>query len=275
MGQRTKLQLAADQRARETTRAIGTELRRSREDQGIAQRAVATTAGIDRGHLSRIEAGLVEATLGSLARVAAALGGELSLRFYPGTGSRIRDHIQAGILEALLGDLHPRWKRFVEVPVYRPVRGVIDLVLHDATAAVVVAVEIQSELRRLEQLLRWSNQKRDALPSAQIWPTMAAENDPRISALLVVRTTRSTRAVVNDHAAVVSAQYPAHAADVHAALTTDAPWLGAGLLWAVGGGRARLMTRAPRQRVNQLVGETTGRASCLPRRHGVPSAGRR
>ncbi len=193
MGQRTKIQLAADQRTREATRAIGAELRRSREDQGISQRAVAASAGIDPGHLSRIEAGAVEASLGSLARASAALGGELSVRFYPGTGPRLRDHIQAAIVEALLRELHPRWKRFVEVPVYRPARGVIDLVLHDPTAPVVVAVEVQSELRRLEQLIRWSNQKRDALPSADIWQFAAAANSPPVSALLVSCDPRARR----------------------------------------------------------------------------------
>ena len=246
MGQRTKLQLAADQRTRETTRAIGTDLRRNREDQGIPQRAVATAAGIDRGHLSRIESAAVEASLGTLARVSAALGGELSLRFYPGTGARVRDHLQASILEALLRDLHPRWERFIEVPVYRPVRGVIDLVLHDPTAPVVVAVEIQSELRRLEQLIRWSNQKRDALPSADIWSfATAGANAPPVSALLVVRSTRATRAVVRDHPELLRSIYPGHPREVRAALTTDTPWPGSGLLWAtVEGGRARLGSNA-------------------------------
>ena len=187
------------------------------------------------------------ASLKSLARASAALGGELSVRFYPGTGPKIRDHIQAAILEALLREIHPRWKRFIEVPVYRPVRGVIDLVLHDPTIPVVVAVEIQSELRRLEQLVRWSNQKRDALPSADLWQIAAAANSPPVSALLVVRSTRATRAVVSDHPEQLRALYPAHAAGIHVALTTDAPWPGAGLLWAsVDGGRARLMSRPPR-----------------------------
>jgi transcriptional regulator with XRE-family HTH domain len=245
MGQRTNIQLAADRRARETTRAIGAELRRIREDQGISQRAVAAAAGIDPGHLSRIEAGAVGASLGSLARASAALGGELSVRFYPGTGSRIRDHIQAAILEAILRELHPRWKRFVEVPVYRPVRGVIDLVLHDSQAPVIVAVEIQSELRRLEQLIRWSNQKRDALPSADLWQFVSAAQAPPISALLVVRSTRATRAVARDHPELLRSLYPEPAREVRAALTTGAPWPGAGLLWAtVEGGRARLLPTA-------------------------------
>jgi hypothetical protein len=200
---------------------------------------------ISRAHLCAIEAGKAEASTEVLAAIAEVLGASLAVHLYPGTGPRIRDHLQAAILEALLGDLHPRWKRFVEVPVYRPVRGVIDLVLHDATAPVVVAVEIQSELRRLEQLIRWSNLKRDALPSADLWQFVAAADTPPISALLVVRATRVTRAVANDHPEQLRALYPARAADTFAALTTDTPWPGAGLLWAtIEGGRARLRSTA-------------------------------
>jgi transcriptional regulator with XRE-family HTH domain len=233
----------------ELRRSIGSDIRTIREDSAISQTRLAAAAGISRAHLSGIESGAREASTGALAAIADVLGADLSVRMYPGTGPRIRDHLQAAILEALLEDLHPRWKRFVEVPVYRPVRGVIDVVLHDATTPVVVAVEIQSELRRLEQLIRWANQKRDALPSSDAWRSVADTEPPAVSALLVVRTTRATRAVVNDHPEVLRALYPASAADVHAALTTDAAWPGAGLLWAtVDGGRARLMPQPPRSR---------------------------
>jgi transcriptional regulator with XRE-family HTH domain len=243
-------------RAAEVRRALGMEIRTIREDAGIPQIRLAEAAKISRAHLCAIEAGKAEASTEVLAAIADVLGASLSVRLYPGTGPRIRDHIQAAILEALLRELHPRWKRFVEVPVYRPVRGVIDLVLHDPQAPVLVAVEIQSELRRLEQLIRWSNQKRDALPSADIWQfATAAANAPPVSALLVVRSTRATRAVANDHQEQLRALYPVAAADIYTALTTDAPWPGPGLLWAtVEGGRARLMTRAPRRPNGPTVG---------------------
>ena len=66
--------------------------------------------------------------------IAAALGCDLSVRMFPGTGPRIRDRIQVAMSEALLASLHPRWRAAPEVPVYRPVRGVIDLVLADPAA---------------------------------------------------------------------------------------------------------------------------------------------
>jgi transcriptional regulator with XRE-family HTH domain len=247
MGDRTKVQLMADRRTVEALRAIGAEFRRNREDQGLPQRSVAAVAGIYRGHLSRIEAGTVEASLRTLARVAASLGGDLSVRFFPGTGSRIRDHIQSAMVEALLGELHPRWKRFVEVPVHRPVRGVIDVVLHDPSAGQLVALEAHSEIRRLEQLLRWQHEKCEALPSAEMWEFAAAIKTPSVSGLLLLRSTPVTRSLVERHAAVFEAAYPAPAAGVWASLTGKAPWPGPGLIWAsVRDGRARILDRPRR-----------------------------
>lgn len=234
-------------RAIDARRALGRDVRTIREDAGIRQVQLAAAAGISRAHLCEIESGKAEASSEVLAAIADVLGADLSIRMYPGTGPRIRDHIQAAILEALLRELHPRWKRFVEVPVYRPVRGVIDLVVHDPVAGQIVAVEIQSELRRLEQLIRWSNQKRDALRSAEIWRFAAVGTEPAVSSVLVVRSTRATRVVALAHPAVLAELFPARAGDTLAALTTEAPWPAAGMLWAaVEGGRARILDRPPR-----------------------------
>jgi transcriptional regulator with XRE-family HTH domain len=246
VGARTKVQLAADRRTIEVRRALGAEFRHNREDQGLRQRSVSVEAGIDRAHLSRIESGGV-ASVASLSRVAASLGGDLSLRFHPGTGSHLRDHIQSAMVESLLRRLDPRWRRFLEVPVYRPVRGVVDIVLHDPAAAQIVAVEVHSEIRRLEQLLRWANEKRNALPSAELWQFAATDARPTVSGLLVVRSTHTTRSLVEQHAATFEAAYPAPAAAVWASLTAEAPWPGSGLVWtSVRDGRAKILDRPPR-----------------------------
>ena len=88
--------------------------------------------------------------------------------------------------EALIDILHPRWSPHPEVPVYRPVRGVIDLVLADPAARQVVASELQSQLRRIEQQIRWSVQKADALAA------LAEFEGARVSRLLVVRNTAAS-----------------------------------------------------------------------------------
>jgi hypothetical protein len=171
--------------------------------------------------------------------VGATLGLDLALRLYPGSGPLIRDHIQALMIEALLGILGQRWRPRPEVWVTRPVRGVIDLVLEPPEAAeAVVAAEAQSELRRLEQQVRWAHAKSAALGEAR---------ERHTSQLLLLRNTRRTRAVVAQHAATVAAAYPAPAADALAALTGERRWPGAALLWVdVEHGRARLRASPPR-----------------------------
>jgi hypothetical protein len=101
-----------------------------------------------------------------------------------------------------------------------------------------VAVEAQSELRRLEQQIRWAHAKSEALAEARGRPA---------SQLLLLRSTRSTRAAVAEHAATIRAAYPARAADAFAALTGIAPWPGAAVLWCdVEPGRARIRPIPPR-----------------------------
>ena len=113
---------ATKRRVAEQRRAIGQEIRLLREDAGITQARLARAAGVSRAHLCGIESGESEASLAALTGLSDALGASVSIRLYPGTGPRIRDHLQAGIVEAILRHLNRRWKRFLEVPVYRPVR---------------------------------------------------------------------------------------------------------------------------------------------------------
>jgi transcriptional regulator with XRE-family HTH domain len=226
--------------------SMGTDIRRLRLDAGLSQRRLAESARIHFGHLSLIERGLREPSLAVLTALADALGGSLSVRVYPGTGPRLRDPIQARITEALLRTLDPRWTRLVEVPVYKPARGVIDIVTHDQAADVVVATEVQSELRRLEQQVRWSNEKAESLPSADFWRFVARA--PRIDRLLVLRSTPTNRQLVERFGETLRAAYPASAGDAFRALTSpDAPWPGSAILWAeVDGDAARILDHPPR-----------------------------
>jgi transcriptional regulator with XRE-family HTH domain len=226
--------------------AVGGEIRRMRVDAGLSQRRLASMAEIDHGFLSLIERGLREPSLAVLLAIAKALGGNVSVRLYPGTGPRLTDPIQARITEALVRILHPRWTRMLEVPVYRPVRGVIDVVLHDRAANVAVAIEVQSQIHRLEQQLRWSNEKVDALPSAEFWRFV--DPAPRINRLLILRSTRVNRELVSRFAETIAIAYPASPSMAFGALTTAAdPWPGSAVLWAtVDGETAHILNRSPR-----------------------------
>lgn len=244
----TRLQREARFNEVETRRAIGKALKNLRLDAGLTMAAVAGAAGIDPTFLGRIERGERPASLGVLTAVAVVLGADLSLKAYPNTGPRIHDRFQAPMVEAFMRRLHQRWMPDPEVLVHRPARGVIDLVLVDRPDAFVVAAEFQSEVRRLEQQIRWHREKEASLPSADLWPLLASEGTPPTSRLLVLRSTRTTRELANRFEATLGAGYPARAAAVVAALTTrDAPWPGAGIAWMrVTGGRAELLDSAPR-----------------------------
>jgi hypothetical protein len=160
---------------------------------------------------------------------------DLSVRLYPGTGPLIRDHIQAAMIEALLDVLDERWRVAPEVWVHRPTRGVIDLVLEagaepleagaeplEAGAEPLIACEVQSELRRLEQQLRWSNAKADALGQAR---------GRSVSRLLLLRSTRRTRAIVGEFAATIQASVPANTTEAFTALAGRRPWPGPAIVW--------------------------------------------
>jgi transcriptional regulator with XRE-family HTH domain len=178
-------------------RALGQELRQLREDAGLTRVAVARAAGVADPYLGRIEDGGEHPSNETLTRLGLVLGADLHVRLYPNTGPLIRDRHQAAMLEALLGVLHPRWRAFSEVPVHRPSRGWIDAVLHEPRDRLAVATDLQSELRRLEQLVRWSSAKAASLPSWDGWDRLGEQ--PRIDRLLIMRRTRATREVAAAH----------------------------------------------------------------------------
>jgi len=233
------------QRAAALRSALGADLRRHRTDAGLPLRAVASAAGISVGHLSELECAKADASLPVLVALADVLGADLSVRLYPNTGPRIRDHIQARIVEELLRIVHPRWRRYTEIPVYRPARGRIDLVLHDPAAALMVATEVHSQIQRLEQQLGWAHLKAESLASADLWRQLA--DNPSIGRLFVLRSTRVTRELALRFETTFRTVYPAATAAVHAALVGEAAWAGAGLLWAdVTGDRVRILDGPPR-----------------------------
>ena len=205
---------------------------------------MADAAGIDFGFLAQVERGVREPSISALAAIAEALGADLSVRLYPNTGPLVRDNIQARIVEELLRIAHTRWRRYTEVPVYRPARGRVDTVLHDPVASVIVASEVHSQLKRLEQQLGWARMKAESLPSADFW---RFTDGPTVGQLLVIRSTRATRELARRFEATLASAYPASVAEVFAALTGAGTWPGDGLLWTdVNGDAVRILDRPPR-----------------------------
>lgn len=243
----TELERRIRDRQRATARALGDECRRARLDAGLSLRALSRATSIDTSHLRRVELAERDPSLDAAVAIATALGHDLSIRLYPSSGPRIRDHIQARMIEALVTVLHARWLPRLEVSVYRPVRGVIDLVLQDRDAGDVVAGEGHSQLRSAEAQLRRAGEKADALPSAIGWPWMDAPELPRVSRLLLLRSTEALRSLVRALPATFASAYPAATEAAYAALTGPDRWPGAAILWVdVRGARTRVMQGPPR-----------------------------
>jgi transcriptional regulator with XRE-family HTH domain len=242
---RTRFDREVHRRALELRRAIGFQIRQLREDAGVTQAALARASGLSAAELSRIEAGLVAAPPDTLVRIAVGLGGDVRFQFVPGAGVPIRDRYQARIIEALLPVVHRRWNRLVEVVVQRPVRGVIDFVLHDPDEPVAVASEVQSLIKRVEQHLRWHSLKAEGLRAGSEVPL----GDAPVSRLLVVRDTPANHRLVETFRETFRTHYPADPVVAMRALTTSTtPRPGAALIWARVDGRDVAIRPHPRRR---------------------------
>ena len=231
---KSRIEIEAARAAAATRAGLVEDLRRLMADAGVSIRALAAAAGLPQSYVSRILLGAARPSTETYARLAAALGGSHFARIYPETGPRIRDRHQSRILEALLTEAHPRWRPHPEVLVRSPARGWIDVVLHESRERLLVATEIESDLRRLEQQVRRGREKVDSLPSWSAWPDIVASaggEPPRISQLLIVRRTRTTRRVAAEFARQLAVAFPAHPDDAVAALVGDARWPGSALVW--------------------------------------------
>jgi transcriptional regulator with XRE-family HTH domain len=231
-------------RTRHLTLRIGEEIHRLRLDAGVSLRALSAATGLHPSFLARIEAAKVHASIPVLVRIGVALGADLSLRFYAGSGPRIHDRFQAPMIEELLRQRHVRWTSNLEVPVTKPSRGVVDVVLDDTLTPTTVVGEAQSEFRRLEEQIRWLAEKAEGMRE-----TLRASGKPErfVSKLLVVRSTEATREIARRYESTLSAAYPAKTSEVVDAITGTGPWPGDGIVWMrVVKGDAELLPYPPR-----------------------------
>jgi len=240
--------------ARETARLLqrqsirtGEEIRALRSDAGVSLRDLSAVTGLHPSHIARIEAGKSQASVEALAAIGIALGAELSIKYFAGSGPRLVDRFQLAMVDSFVRALDSRWSVRLEVPVTKPARGVIDAVLADRTAPLVVASEFQSEFRRVEQQIRWNNEKADGL-AARLQEEARGDPAPSVSHLLVLRSTTATREVARPYEAVLRAAYPARTADLVKALTSaDVSWPGPGIVWMrLERGKADLLDGPPR-----------------------------
>jgi transcriptional regulator with XRE-family HTH domain len=227
---------------------VGGELRRVLDEEGISLRALAAAIGIDVSHLSRVVTGNAALSQDTLVAVATALGYHASIKLFPTDGPRIRDHLQARMLEVVIAVLNARWLARLEVPVWRPARGVIDLLLQDRSSGDLVAGEGHSRLAAVEAQLRHAHEKADSLPSATGWPWTDRLDEPRVSRLLVLRSCPANHDLVNNLPATFAAAYPGDTRQAVAALhDRTTPFPDGAIVWVhVEGTRTRLLDGPPR-----------------------------
>lgn len=241
--------------ARETARrtrlagaATGEQVREMRLDAGASLAELGRMVGVHPSHIARIESGRARPSVEVLTAIGIALGADLSVRYFPGSGPRIRDRFQPAMVEELIRRLDARWSVELEVPITRPSRGAIDMVLTDRSGPAVVAAEAQSQIRRLEEQLRWAAEKADGLTQRLGRDGHEAPAERRVSRLLVLRSTVATRDLARRYEATLASAYPARTETVARALVSPTePWPGSGVLWMqVRGATASVMTFPPR-----------------------------
>jgi transcriptional regulator with XRE-family HTH domain len=199
------------------SRRLGEDLARARVDAGATMTAVADIAGVHRAQIGRIERGEHHPSLDTIVAYATALGAEVSIRIYTGTGPRLTDRHQAPMVECVLRELHPIWTPHLEVVVSRPVRGVIDAVFERRGPALLVVSEFQSTVPRLEQQLRWMAEKAAAMASTDL---VDGRPLPAISRLLVLRSTEATRSIARQFESTLRTAYPARSREAVDSLRT-------------------------------------------------------
>lgn len=231
-------------RLRAIGRAIGEDLERLRIDSGVTQAALARVAGVDRSFLGRIVRGDARPSLETLVALSIALGADPTVRIWGGSGPRLTDRHQARMMETLMRPLHPVWTPHLEVPVWRPARGVIDSVFERRDVPLLVLAEAQSSLPRLEQSLRWFAEKAAAIDSALLFRDRSV---PPTSRLLVLRSTRATREVAMRFEATLRVAYPGSSAAAVRSLVDGEPWPGDAIVWVrIDGDDVELMAGPPR-----------------------------
>lgn len=175
---------------------VGDGLRQARRSLGLSIGAVAAAVGVSAAEVSRIERARAPwVTLVTLARLAAAVGLELSVRLYPG-GPPIRDAPQISILADFAGELAPslRWDLEVPLPIARDLRAWDGMIRGDGwrfgAEAESAPRDAQALVRRLQLKLRDGDVDgvvllvRDTRQTRQFVETAA----PEMASLLPYRT---------------------------------------------------------------------------------------
>lgn len=148
----------AVRRGHRIRRELADELRRSRIQGGLSQRAVAEALGCHRASVGRLERGAArDLSFNHLVRHAAVVGMVLRADLFP-AGAPIRDAGQLGVINRLQPHVRPPFVWLLEMPV-----GPGDLRAFDAGAVMPgcrIGLEVWSRVHDVQAQVRLSQRKR-------------------------------------------------------------------------------------------------------------------
>src|SRR3990172_5044968 len=91
----TLIRRETSRRLRRVRALTGDDIRRMRLDANVSVAELSRATRVDAGHLWRIEAGQANPSVEVLIAIGVALGADLGIRYFPGSGPRIHDRFQA------------------------------------------------------------------------------------------------------------------------------------------------------------------------------------
>lgn len=195
-------------------RRMAGELLVARLGSGLSQTVVGAAAGMSRCQVARLERASTHPTIDQVARIATALGMDLSVRLYP-AGDPIRDAGHAALLARLRRQLHPGLGWRTEVPLPSPGdQRAWDAVIR--VGGVRVGVEAETAIRDAQAVLRKLNTKRRDGGVDEV--------------LLLVSDTRANRAAMAVLRDLARDDLPHGAREVLAALRSGRAPAGSGVL---------------------------------------------
>jgi transcriptional regulator with XRE-family HTH domain len=186
-----RLRSRGSRRAERILLDVAHELLHARLEAGLSQTAAGVAAGLSADQVWRIEHGRSPAlSIAQLARLAAVLGLDVSVRLYP-NGSGVRDAAQAKRLGQLLAEAAPPLRSRLECPLpqrpgERPELRSWDAMLYDPAAR--TGIEYESRLTDFQATARRHALKR--------------RDDPVDSFLLVIADTVHNRRVMRELASL-------------------------------------------------------------------------
>ena len=213
-----------DRELRRTSFRFGEDYRELRLRVGVSQRAVAIAIDVDRSVITRLEQG--DPTVGPAirARACAVLGADFRMQLYPERSAMIYDAAHARLVERVIAMAATAWNVEPEAPL--PGRRSVDLCLRSSLC--VVLIEVESRIRRLEEIQRELHAKRDAV-------LVRSGSERCVHVVLALPPTHHHRALVRTHPALVAAAFPVSSAHIRRALSAPAqPFPGDGILWVAG-----------------------------------------